>query len=402
MKQYPEQITIKAGPYLDLKKLSLEDWLRCVRDGRCGDILCVYLLSLSTGVHTAVHLNNNKIWSTVKNIPASHDELIKTCDQHLAYLGFGIFLRLQKKPCKPRILRTVTGADYKTQQLLLQSISSDNASAAGGEFSSKPNIVLGRESQSETRPTGTMPLSSTKPKASAAVGSKAQLPRVKAELTGTILPQVSVSGSKLQLPLAKDKLTGTTAKLTGTIPSTSTVTTGTLPTKGEASEQFIKVDPIVKPEVHPTSRTEVSKVRKIPKAHLMPFQVKLTRLTNKEIEKYTHHQVPNMSLNQQSRQSPIVTRSATKAKQPYHKKRLITGRPSKLVDPTPTPVGRLHVHRHILRRHRHRIYLRCRVKGCTLAYISFNRIKDLNTNTANVQRCISAHNATSIICSKAP
>ena len=36
--------------------------------------------------------------------------------------------------------------------------------------------------------------------------------------------------------------------------------------------------------------------------------------------------------------------------------------------------------RHILHRHWCHIYLKCRVKGCTLAYVSFNRIKDLNTH----------------------
>ena len=82
--------------------------------GERGDILCLYLLNLSKGVHTTVHLDNNKIWSTLKNTPTSHDELINICDQHLAYLGFGIFLRLVKKQDTPRILGTVTGSDYKT------------------------------------------------------------------------------------------------------------------------------------------------------------------------------------------------------------------------------------------------------------------------------------------------
>ena len=96
VKQYPTQIVLKAKAYLDSKKLSLEDWLRCVREGRRGDILCVYLLSLATGVHTFVHLKNNQIWCTLKNVPTSHHELQTHCEQHLVYLGFGIFLRMQK------------------------------------------------------------------------------------------------------------------------------------------------------------------------------------------------------------------------------------------------------------------------------------------------------------------
>ena len=55
-------------------------------------------------------------------IPATHSKLLNICDHHLAYLGFGIFLRLERKPIQVRILGTITGADHETQQLLLQSI----------------------------------------------------------------------------------------------------------------------------------------------------------------------------------------------------------------------------------------------------------------------------------------
>ena len=76
--------------------------------------MCVFLLSLSTGVHTVVHLNNNKLWSTLKTIPATHSELLRICDQHLAYLGFGMFLKLERKPIQKNILGTVTGIDNET------------------------------------------------------------------------------------------------------------------------------------------------------------------------------------------------------------------------------------------------------------------------------------------------
>ena len=96
VKQYPTQIMLKAKAYLDSKKLSPEDWLRCVQEGRRGDILCMFLLSLATGVHTFVHLKNNKVWCTLKNVPTAHHELQTHCEQHLVYLGFGIFLHMQK------------------------------------------------------------------------------------------------------------------------------------------------------------------------------------------------------------------------------------------------------------------------------------------------------------------
>ena len=101
VKQYPIQISHKAKAYLDLKRLSLDEWLGCVQEGRRGDILCVYLLSLATGVHTFVHLRNNKIWCTLQNVPTSHYELQNQCEQHLVYLGYGIFLRMQRRPTIP-------------------------------------------------------------------------------------------------------------------------------------------------------------------------------------------------------------------------------------------------------------------------------------------------------------
>ena len=155
VRQYPKQITAIVQPYLNVKKLTLEDWLRCVKDGRRGDIMCVLLLSLSTGVHTVVHLNNNKLWSTLKTIPATHSELLRICDQHLAYLGFGIFLKLERKPIQKTILGTVTGIDNATQQLLLQSI---NAASADETATCPQDSVVGTDKTSYTSTyTGTVP-----------------------------------------------------------------------------------------------------------------------------------------------------------------------------------------------------------------------------------------------------
>ena len=225
VRQYPKQITAKVQPYLNSKKLTLEDWLRCVRDGRCGDIMCVFLLSLSTGVHTVVHLNNNKLWSTLKTIPATHNELLSICDQHLAYLGFGIFLKLERKPIHKNILGTITGIDNETQQLLLQSINAASVdktatrpldSAIGTNKTAYTGILTG--TMASTRLENTTPLTGTtlpdappctvtppirgKPKASAAAGSKEQLPLLQVELSGITPPSIGYTQSM--------SLTGTT------------------------------------------------------------------------------------------------------------------------------------------------------------------------------------------------
>ena len=150
----------------------LEDWLQCVKEGRRGDILCVYLLSLATGMHTVVHLKHNKLWCMLKEIPKMHQELIKWCDKHLAYFVFGIFLRLNERPPPLNILGTVSGSDPETQQLLLASVSKQikleftgTTSASMDTASTTSNINL-----------------STFRKASAAAGSEAQLKRLESKM----------------------------------------------------------------------------------------------------------------------------------------------------------------------------------------------------------------------------
>ena len=227
--------------------------------------MCVFLLSLSTGAHTVVHLNNNKLWSTLKTIPATHSELLRICDQHLAYLGFGIFLKLERKPIQKNILGTVTGIDNESQQLLLQSINA----ASVDETATRPlDSVVGIDktaytstftgTMSSTKLENTTPLTGTtlpeappctvtspilgKPKAGAASGSKEQLPLLQIELssitppstrytqptslTGTTLPEAlpytvtspirripkasAAAGSVEQLPRLQAELSGIT------------------------------------------------------------------------------------------------------------------------------------------------------------------------------------------------
>ena len=107
---YRRQITQKVGKYLDSKKLMLDDWLKSVKDGRRDDILCVYLLSMATGTHTAVHLSDNRVWSTLEVKPTSHDDLMRQCNKHLVYLGLGVFLQLKER-ATVNVLGTVTGQD---------------------------------------------------------------------------------------------------------------------------------------------------------------------------------------------------------------------------------------------------------------------------------------------------
>ena len=124
VKQHKSQIHLKVKDYLESKKLTLDDWLRCVGEGCRGDILCVYVLSIATGVHTMVHLKNNKIWSTLQNRPTTHEEMVNRCEKHLVYLGFGIFLHLLKRDITttmtiPVVIETISSEDPRTTRELI-------------------------------------------------------------------------------------------------------------------------------------------------------------------------------------------------------------------------------------------------------------------------------------------
>ena len=445
VRQYPKQITAIVQPYLNLKKLTLEDWLRCVKDGRRGDIMCVLLLSLSTGVHTVVHLNNNKLWSTLKTIPATHSELLRICDQHLAYLGFGIFLKLERKPIQKTILGTVTGIDNATQQLLLQSI---NAASVDETATCPQDSVVGTDKTSYTSTyTGAVPslklenttpltgttlskassytVTSTIPKADDASGGKEQMPLLQVELSGitpsntrliqptslsgTTLPEAlpytgtshirrkpkasAAAGSEEQLPRLQAELSGMTPHSRRHNQSSSYHTSTTLARNKRRTKDIINTESetqlspvktnlpstVSRDSSSSSSKATTTRIcKKQSKVHLMPFQVQLTRLSDKELEKYLHScdTEPASTPSSSARLSPIATRSVTRSKKPQQKKRLISGHPSKINVPT----FDFQIRRHILHRHRRRMYFKCRVRGCTLAYTSFKRLKDLNTH----------------------
>ena len=65
VRQYRMKISQKVQPYLDSKKLSLDEWLMSVKHECRGDIMLVCILSIMKGLHTCIHLKNGKTWSTL-------------------------------------------------------------------------------------------------------------------------------------------------------------------------------------------------------------------------------------------------------------------------------------------------------------------------------------------------
>ena len=53
--------------------MTLEVWLEAVKEGRKGDILALYCLSLLLDIHTAVHLHNGGMWTSLQVVLEDHD-----------------------------------------------------------------------------------------------------------------------------------------------------------------------------------------------------------------------------------------------------------------------------------------------------------------------------------------
>ena len=62
--------------YLSTKGLNLDIWMEAIDEGRKGDVLTLYGLSLLIDVHTYIHLHNGQFWSTLKNVPSTHVETL--------------------------------------------------------------------------------------------------------------------------------------------------------------------------------------------------------------------------------------------------------------------------------------------------------------------------------------
>ena len=103
-----QAILSKAGRYMELKKLTIENWAQSVKLNRQGDILSLFTLCALTSCHAIVHLRNGNLWTTV-DTPESyhHDKLLSVCDIHLAYTGNGQFVKFKCK-AEPRINISIT------------------------------------------------------------------------------------------------------------------------------------------------------------------------------------------------------------------------------------------------------------------------------------------------------
>ena len=173
-------------------------------------------------------------------------------------------------------------------------------------------------------------------KASAAASSKEQLPQLQVELSGITPPRTRCTQST-------SLHTTITSSRNKCQPKDSVII------EGEPQLPPAKTDLISTVPQDSTEATATRICKRQSKVCLIPFQVQLTRLSDKELEKYMHRYDSKSAstLSCSSRLSPIATRSLTRSKQPQHKKRLISGHPSKINVPTYS----FQIHRHLLHRH---------------------------------------------------
>ena len=80
-----------------MKKLKSDTWADGVKLGRRAYILSVFALSALISKHTLIHLRNGNLWTTMETSNMDHDEILKNCDIHLAYLGNGLFSEIKWK-----------------------------------------------------------------------------------------------------------------------------------------------------------------------------------------------------------------------------------------------------------------------------------------------------------------
>ena len=120
-----------ARNFLDLTNTNFTAWIKGLQSGTKGNLLSLYLLSLLTGTHCCIHLKQNKIWSTLKEKPPTHVELMQRCNVHLAYMGHNNYIQLSLRtttvkyklfgiddPVLLTELETVTDGNLSKEELL--------------------------------------------------------------------------------------------------------------------------------------------------------------------------------------------------------------------------------------------------------------------------------------------
>ena len=306
----------KAQEYLGYKKLTMDEWLNSVSMNRRGDILCLFLLSIVTGRHACVHLRNGRMWSTLRSVPLNHDEHVSMCNLHLVYLGFGAFLHLVPRPV----------LDIKEGDLPI-------LGHVVGEDPETKNELTRKAIKEEKIDEPKEPSIAT-----AAAGSALQLPRVERELnmpSTTFL--ASRSTSSVEHPQASEKLIAICKPL---------------------SVSLIR---LCKSEIKKYQCTNI-KVKSSLTSRVQPYKVKIWKLPLRHDQSIQLKQ-----FSQPDREEKLVLQKPTR--------KLAQTQWKGFVKQVKRRVHVFNVQRHILKRHHTKAYLKCRVQGCCMVYVTFHSVR---------------------------
>ena len=98
--------------------MTLNTWLDGILDGRKGDVLVLHGLCLLMEWHTWVHLNDGKVWTSLRNLPKSHEEVMDQCNLHLTYLGQGIYAILMERPLATKGVSSTTDISLSANEIV--------------------------------------------------------------------------------------------------------------------------------------------------------------------------------------------------------------------------------------------------------------------------------------------
>ena len=340
VRRYQNQILPWVQTYLDSKKLTLDEWLNAVKKQCQGDIVCLYLLNIITGQHTCIHLKDGQMWSTLRRVPINHDEHVAMCDLHLVYLGFGAFIKLI--PVQPRdikgfvIIGTITADDQATRD----------------------QLGLMAKNQEEVR------LSCPPSRPTATAGSASQLTRVECEM--------SAMSSKPITPSSSNIVTS------GTVPSVISSPTPSMSTKpcctpGVLQRPFqVLVKKLTTAEIAHYTNRQSSEKKPPPPPPVIPCSVHLQKLLPRDIQDYQTVQAklrsrvkkihqPRETADTSQTERPTATKAPTVAALPKHRHVFA-------------------VKKHILKKCHTKMYLKCRVRGCVMAYVTFNTVHSMTSH----------------------
>ena len=113
----------RAHSYLESKGLSLDNWSESITDGQKGDVLVLYCLNMLTESHTVLHLKNGLIWTILQDFPPEHNYQLGCADNHLAYLGWGLFVQLVPQDTPLWVIRSTSD----TKQIVIGELSASES-----------------------------------------------------------------------------------------------------------------------------------------------------------------------------------------------------------------------------------------------------------------------------------